>query len=38
MPRSPEIKATLTREGEQALKDLEKYNGDTEYRFSTYYA
>ncbi|KZM25572.1 heme binding [Ascochyta rabiei] len=38
VPRDARIKDTVVREGEQALKDLGKYNGETEFRFSTYYA
>ncbi|OJJ55206.1 hypothetical protein ASPSYDRAFT_1160562 [Aspergillus sydowii CBS 593.65] len=37
-PRSEEIRATIQREGEQALKDLAKYDGESKYRMSTYYA
>ncbi|KAL4805906.1 cytochrome P450 [Aspergillus unguis] len=36
-PRSEEIRATIEREGLQALKDLEPYDGETKYRMSTYY-
>ncbi|KAG2413757.1 hypothetical protein HFD88_002946 [Aspergillus terreus] len=37
-PRSSEIQATIEREGMQALQDLAQYDGETEYRMSTYYA
>ncbi|KAJ6095658.1 cytochrome [Penicillium sp. IBT 16267x] len=37
-PRSPEIRATIDREGQQALQDLSEYDGETKYRMSTYYA
>ena len=37
-PRSPEIAATIEREGRQALEDLEQYRGETKYRMSTFYA
>lgn len=37
-PRSEEIRATIVREGEQALQDLAKYDGESKYRMSTYYA
>ncbi|KAL4916495.1 cytochrome P450 [Aspergillus aurantiobrunneus] len=36
-PRSEEIRATIEREGAQALKDLAKFEGETKYRMSTYY-
>ncbi|EHY53655.1 hypothetical protein HRR83_003868 [Exophiala dermatitidis] len=36
-PRSPEIKETIEREGRQALEELAQYDGDTEYRMSTFY-
>ncbi|KAJ5526296.1 hypothetical protein N7494_012946 [Penicillium frequentans] len=37
-PRSPEIRATIDKEGQQALQDLSEYDGETKYRMSTYYA
>lgn len=37
-PRSEEIRSTIEREGEQALRDLAKYDGESKYRMSTYYA
>ncbi|OJJ07010.1 hypothetical protein ASPVEDRAFT_876441 [Aspergillus versicolor CBS 583.65] len=37
-PRSEEIRATIEREGEQALHDLARYDGESKYRMSTYYA
>ena len=36
-PRSPEIRATIEREGRQALADLAQYKGETKYRMSTFY-
>jgi hypothetical protein len=36
-PRNEEIKRTIIREGEQALKDLRKYERETKYTFSTFY-
>jgi len=38
IPRSPEIAATIAREGEQALADLQQYKGETKYRMSTFYS
>lgn len=37
-PRSPEIRAAIDREGRQALQDLSRFDGETQYRMSTYYA
>ncbi|KAL3456641.1 cytochrome P450 [Aspergillus heterothallicus] len=37
-PRSDAIRATIEREGLQALQDLSQYNGETKYRMSTFYA
>ncbi|BCS28751.1 cytochrome P450 [Aspergillus puulaauensis] len=37
-PRSEEIRSTIEREGEQALQYLAKYDGESKYRMSTYYA
>lgn len=37
-PRSPEIQAAIDREGRQALQDLSRFDGETQYRMSTYYA
>ena len=37
-PRSQEIRAAIEREGRQALQDLSQYDGETQYRMSTYYA
>lgn len=37
-PRSPEICATIEREGQKALENLSPYEGKTRYRMSTYYA
>ncbi|KAL4886712.1 cytochrome P450 [Aspergillus karnatakaensis] len=37
-PRSEEIRATIEREGLQALQDLAQYEGETKYRMSTFYA
>ncbi|RDW72533.1 cytochrome P450 [Aspergillus mulundensis] len=36
-PRSEEIKNSIEREGKQALSDLERYEGETKYRMSTFY-
>lgn len=36
-PRSPEIRATIEREGAQALEDLAQYKGESRYRMSTFY-
>lgn len=36
-PRSDEIRDTIEREGHQALQDLAKYEGESEYRMSTFY-
>ncbi|KAL2012154.1 hypothetical protein VTN00DRAFT_4872 [Thermoascus crustaceus] len=36
-PRSPTIRATLEREGKQALVDLAPYAGETQYRMSQFY-
>ena len=35
--RSQEIRETIEREGKQALQELEVYEGETEYRMSTFY-
>jgi hypothetical protein len=37
-PRSPEIRAAIEREGRQALQDLSQYDGESQYRMSTFYA
>jgi hypothetical protein len=37
-PRSDRIRATIVREGEQALADLAPYEGETKYQMSTFYA
>lgn len=37
MPRTEEIRATIEREGKQALEDLAQYNGESQYRMSTFY-
>lgn len=37
-PRSEHIKQAIIREGEQALADLEQFEGETKYRMSTFYA
>ena len=37
-PRSQEIEATIQREGREALSELEKYEGETRYRMSTFYS
>ncbi|KAK3361443.1 cytochrome P450 [Lasiosphaeria ovina] len=36
-PRSDEIRATIVREGEQALQDLRVHDGESKYRMSTFY-
>lgn len=36
-PRSDEIRATIEREGKQALADLAQYTGESQYRMSTFY-
>jgi hypothetical protein len=36
-PRSPEIRLTIEREGQQALEDLMIFKGETKYRMSTFY-
>lgn len=36
-PRSEEIRKTIVREGRQALEELSQYEGETEYRMSTFY-
>ncbi|KAL1882471.1 hypothetical protein Plec18167_002887 [Paecilomyces lecythidis] len=36
-PRNPEIRATIEREGQQALSDLSPYEGETKYRMSQFY-
>ena len=36
-PRNAEIRATIDREGEEALQRLAIYNGETKYRFSDWY-
>ncbi|KAF2748598.1 cytochrome P450 [Sporormia fimetaria CBS 119925] len=35
-PRTEEIRKTIVREGEQALMDLAKYDGETKYRMSSF--
>ncbi|KAJ5937278.1 hypothetical protein N7454_004933 [Penicillium verhagenii] len=37
-PRSSEIRATIEREGQQALQDLSEYDGESKYRMSTFYS
>jgi hypothetical protein len=37
-PRGPQVRAAIEREGQQALQDLARYDGETQYRMSTYYA
>lgn len=37
-PRSTDIRTTIDREGQQALQDLSRFDGETQYRMSTYYA
>lgn len=36
-PRSPQIRATIEQEGQQALSDLAPYEGETKYRMSQFY-
>lgn len=36
-PRSQEIKETIEREGRQALQELSQYDGESQYRMSTFY-
>jgi hypothetical protein len=36
-PRTPEIRATVDREGEEALQRLAIYDGETKYRMSQWY-
>lgn len=36
-PRSQEIRLTMETEGQQALRDLEEFNGESKYRFSQFY-
>ncbi|KIW97755.1 uncharacterized protein Z519_01339 [Cladophialophora bantiana CBS 173.52] len=36
-PRTPEIKETIEREGKQALEELAQYDGESQYRMSTFY-
>lgn len=36
-PRSDEIRATIEREGTQALQDLARYMGETKYQMSRFY-
>lgn len=36
-PRNEEIKATIEREGKEALDSLSIYNGETKFRISTYH-
>jgi hypothetical protein len=36
-PRNEEIKATIEREGREALDNLSIYNGETKFRISTYH-
>ncbi|KAG4422156.1 hypothetical protein IFR04_004662 [Cadophora malorum] len=37
IPRSPEIRKTILREGEEALQRLSTYDGETKYRLSDWY-
>ncbi|KEZ41967.1 Podospora anserina S mat+ genomic DNA chromosome 4, supercontig 4 [Scedosporium apiospermum] len=37
IPRTEEIKETIIREGEEALRELSVLNGESQYRLSTYY-
>jgi hypothetical protein len=37
-PRTPEIRATIDREGEEALQRLSVYDGETKYRLSQWYS
>jgi len=37
-PRTPEIAATVDREGEEALQRLSIYDGETKYRLSQWFA
>ncbi|KAG4431085.1 hypothetical protein IFR05_013440 [Cadophora sp. M221] len=37
LPRSPEIRKTIIREGEEALQRLSTYDGETKYRLSDWY-
>lgn len=37
LPRNDEIKETIVREGEDALRDLKVHEGETKYRMSTFY-
>lgn len=36
-PRSDEVRATMEREGREALEELQVYDGESEYRMSTFY-
>jgi len=36
-PRSEQIRQAIIREGEQAISDLGKYEGETKFRMSTFY-
>lgn len=36
-PRDEDIRRTIIREGEQALQDLVQYEGESKYRFSTFF-
>lgn len=36
-PRSEEIRQTIEREGQQALSELSTFEGETQYRMSTFY-
>jgi cytochrome P450 len=36
-PRSEEVRATMEREGREALEELKVYDGESEYRMSTFY-
>ncbi|KAF2005631.1 cytochrome P450 [Amniculicola lignicola CBS 123094] len=36
-PRCEEIRRTIVKEGDQALADLQKFEGETKYRMSTFY-
>ena len=37
LPRSPEIRQTIIREGEEALQRLSVYDGETKYKLSDWY-
>jgi len=36
-PRSPEIRSTIIKEGEEALQRLSAYDGETKYKLSDWY-